>query len=119
MQETKRHGLEDLLENDMTTYINILAWEIPWTEEPGGLQSMCAKALQLCWTLCNSMDLACQGFLSMGFSGQEYWGGLPCPPAGTLPNPGIKPVSVTSPSFADGFFITRTTWEAPHNTLKV
>ena len=91
MQETKRHGLEDLLENDMTTYINILAWEIPWTEEPGGLQSMCAKALQLFWTLCNSMDLACQGFLSMGFSRQEYWGGLPCPPPGDLPDPGIEP----------------------------
>ena len=31
--------------------------------------------------------------LSMGFSRQEYWRGLPCPPPGDLPNPGIKPVS--------------------------
>ena len=31
---------EDLLEEEMATYSNILAWEIPWTEEPGGLQSM-------------------------------------------------------------------------------
>ena len=29
----------------------------------------------------------------MGFSRQEYWSGLPCPPPGDLPNPGIKPVS--------------------------
>ena len=29
--------------------------------------------------------------LSMGFSRQEYWSGLPCPPPGGLPNPGIKP----------------------------
>ena len=33
-------GREDLLEREMATYSNILAWEIPWTEEPGRLQSM-------------------------------------------------------------------------------
>ena len=33
-------GWEDTLEKEITTHYNILAWEIPWTEEPGGLQSM-------------------------------------------------------------------------------
>ena len=33
-------GLKDALEKEMTTHSSILAWEIPWTEEPGGLQSM-------------------------------------------------------------------------------
>ena len=33
-------GQEDLLEEEMVTHSNILAWKIPWTEEPGGLQSM-------------------------------------------------------------------------------
>ena len=33
-------GQEDALEEEMATYSNILAWEIPWTEEPGGLQSI-------------------------------------------------------------------------------
>ena len=33
-------GQEDPLENKMATHSNILAWRIPWTEEPGGLQSM-------------------------------------------------------------------------------
>ena len=33
-------GLEDTLEKEMATHSSILAWEIPWTEEPGGLQSM-------------------------------------------------------------------------------
>jgi len=33
-------GQEDPLEKEMVTHPNILAWEIPWTEEPGGLQSM-------------------------------------------------------------------------------
>ena len=33
-------GREDLLEKEMATHTSILAWEIPWTEEPGGLQAM-------------------------------------------------------------------------------
>ena len=33
-------GQEDPLEKEMTTHCSILAWRIPWTEEPGGLQSM-------------------------------------------------------------------------------
>ena len=33
-------GQEDLLEKEMATHSSILAWEIPWTEEPGGLQSI-------------------------------------------------------------------------------
>ena len=38
--------------------------------------------------------VACQAPLSMGFSRQEYWSGLPCPPPGDLPDPGIKPKSI-------------------------
>ena len=34
--------------------------------------------------------------LSMGFSRREYWSGLPCPPPGDVPNPGIEPVSLKS-----------------------
>ena len=42
MQETQVQSLgwEDLLEEEMATHSSILAWRIPWTEEPGGLQSM-------------------------------------------------------------------------------
>ena len=42
MQETwvQSLGQEDLLEEDMATHSSILAWRIPWTEEPGGLQFM-------------------------------------------------------------------------------
>ena len=41
MQETQIRSLgqEDPLEKEMATHSSILAWEIPWTEEPGGLQS--------------------------------------------------------------------------------
>ena len=42
MQETQVQSLiwEDLLEKEMATHSSILAWKIPWTEEPGRLQSM-------------------------------------------------------------------------------
>ena len=50
--------------------------------------------------------------LSVGFSGQQYWSGLPCPPSGDLPDPGIEPVSLMSPALAGGFSTTSTTWDA-------
>ena len=43
--------------------------------------------------------IACRAPLSMGFSRQEYWSGLPCPPSGDLPDPGIEPVSPATPAF--------------------
>ena len=55
--------------------------------------------------------IACQAPLSMGFSRQEYWSGLPCPPPEDLPNLGIEPVSLTFPVLAGGFFTTSATWE--------
>ena len=48
----------------------------------------------------------------MGFSRQEYWSGLPCPPPGDLPDPGIKLVSVVSAALAGGFLTSKGTWEA-------
>ena len=48
--------------------------------------------------------------LSMGFPRQEYWSGLPWPPPGDLPNPGIEPAS---PALAGGFFTNFATQEAP------
>ena len=44
---------------------------------------------------CDPMDCSLPAPLSMGFPRQEYWSGLPCPPAGDLPNPGIEPMSPT------------------------
>ena len=51
--------------------------------------------------------VALQAPLSMGFSRQEYWSGLPCPPPRDLPNSGIEPMAPVSPALlADA-------WEAP------
>ena len=69
-------GQEDPLKEGMETLSNILAWRIPWTKEPGRLQSM-------------------------GFPVQEYWSGLPFPSPGDLPDPEIKPGSPALP--ADSF----------------
>ena len=55
--------------------------------------------------------------LSVGFSRQDYWSGLPSPPPGDLPNPGIEPASFKSPAWAGQFFTTSTTWEAPLRCL--
>ena len=52
-----------------------------------------------CLTLATPWTIACQAPLSVGFSRQEYWSGLPCPHPGDLPNPGIKPTSSLSPAF--------------------
>ena len=46
---------EDPLEKEMATHSSLFAWEIPWTEEPGGLQ-FAAKSLQSCPTLCDPID---------------------------------------------------------------
>ena len=58
-QETRVQSLgqEDPLEKEMATHSSTLAWKIPWTEEPGRLQSAAAaKSLQLCPTLCDHID---------------------------------------------------------------
>ena len=58
-----------------------------------------------------SWTVACQASLSMGFSRQEYWSGLPFPSAGNIPDPRIKPTSLMSPALAGGFFTTSATWD--------
>ena len=68
------------------------------------------SCVQLCATL---WTIVHQAPLSMGFSRQDYWSGLPCPPPGDLPNPGTEPRVLKSPALTGGFFTTSATWEAP------
>ena len=67
---------------------------------------------QSCLTFCDSLDFTRQAPLSMGFSRQEHWSGLPCPLPEDLPDPGTKPGSLASPAVASRFFTISTTWEA-------
>ena len=70
----------------LSCFSRVWLFEIPWTVEH-------------------------QAPLSTGFSRQEYWSGLPCPPPEDLPDPGIVPVSCMFPALTGGFFTTSTTWE--------
>ena len=64
---------------------------------------------QKCPTLCNPADCCPLGLSVRGTLRQEHWSGLPFPPPGDLPAPGIKPTYLTSPAFADGFFTASAT----------
>ena len=77
---------------------------------PGG--SLIAKSRP---ALASPWAVACQAPLSMGFSREEYWSGLPFLSPGDLPDPGIEPTSLASPALAGGFFTTAT-WGEGHIT---
>ena len=62
--------------------------------------------------LCDPMTAAHQALLSMGFSKEDCWSGLPCLPPEDLPNPGIEPMSLIPPALVGEFFTTSATWEA-------
>ena len=67
------------------------------------------ELLQSCLTLCDPMECnPPDSSLSMGFSSQEYWSGLPCPPPGDSPDLEIKSAFLTSATLADRFFTTST-----------
>ena len=135
-------GQEDSLEMGMWTHSNILAWKIPWTEEPGWLQFIesqrvrhnwaantltflknkvfldCVPA-QLCPTFCNPLGcIACQGFSVHGIFKARILGWVDISSSrgsslpGDHPYPGIKPTSLVSPALAGRFLTNCTTWKA-------
>ena len=69
----------------------------------------CFSHVQLLQTL---WLVAHQAPLSMGFSMQECWSELLCPPPGDLPNPETEPTSLTTPALAGRFSTTSAIWEA-------
>ena len=71
-----------------------------------GIYVRVCPVAQLCLTLCDPWTVAYQALLSMEFSRQEYWSGLPFPPPGHLPNPRIEPTSLISPALIGGFLTT-------------
>ena len=74
---------------------------------------MCCAVLssfKLCLTV-TLWTIAHQALLSMGFSRQESWSGFQFPSPGDLLNPGIEPISLTSPALAGRFFTTSSNWE--------
>ena len=82
------------------------------------LDTNCISSNILCchfshvWLFATLWTVALQAPLSMEFSRQEYWSGLPCPSPEDLSDPGIKLASPMSPALAGRFFTTSATWEA-------
>ena len=75
----------------------------------------CVPACLRASVVCHSATLwtvALQAPLSTGFSRQEYWSGLPCPPPGDLPDSGIEPAVLTSCALAGRLFTTSATWKS-------
>ena len=70
---------------------------------------VCFASVQLFMT---PWAVAHQAPLSMEFSRQEYWSGLPFSTLGDLPDPGVKTYIFASPALAGRFFTNCTTWEA-------
>ena len=69
----------------------------------------CVPLFVTLWTVAH------QAPVSTGFSRQEYWSRLPCPPPEDIPCPGLEPASLTPPALEDRFFTTTITWETLHN----
>ena len=112
------------LEKAMAPHSSVLAWRIPGTGEPGGLPSLgshrvghaCSDAAAAApcavislnyaqWSLLfvNPWTIAHQAPLSMGFSRQVPWSGVPFPSPGDLPDPGMEPLSPAARAVAGGF----------------
>ena len=88
---------------------------LPSTDVVSCVVLSCFSRVRLFATL---WTIACQAPLSMGFSRQEYWSGLPFCPPGDLPDPDMEPASLTSPALAGGVFTASATWEAPVRSLQ-
>ena len=82
----------------------LVCW-LPW---------VCARVLSLfshVWLFATLWNVARQTPLTMRFPRQEYWSGLPCPPPGSLADPGIEPTSLTFLALAGRIFYTSATWD--------
>ena len=94
-------------------------YQIPWFHiHDFPISHPPAWALCVCSDMSDSLQphgLAPQAPLSMGFSRQEYWGGLPFPSPGHLPNPGIEPASPASPTL----LYLSATWGSPSHPTAV
>ena len=99
--------------------LRLLYWQVGSLPLPAGKPHMhiyvyvhLLSCFSPTWLFVTPWTLAHQAPLCMGFSRPQYWSGLPCPPSGDLPDPGIKAKSLMSAALAGGFFTTSTTWEA-------
>ena len=86
---------------------------------PDSTENTCvhAKSLQSCPALSDPVDCSPPGSSVRGISRREHWSGVPCPPPGELPDPGIEPAALVSPALAGRFFTTSATREAENTVV--
>ena len=90
INEQKMQNLKWCIHNDHN-YIKLYLYnQQDWTNYKTGNLECCVLSHSVMSNPVAPWTVACQAALSMGFSRQEDWSGLPCPPPGDLPNPGIK-----------------------------
>ena len=77
---------------------------------------LCSQLLTHVWLFATPRTMAHEAPLSMRFPKQEHWSGLPFPSPGDLPDPGIEPASLASPSLAGRFLTTVTPGKPPYYT---
>ena len=82
---------------------------IPPPQKPEAYHLCMLSCFSRVWPFVTPWTVAQHAPLSMGFSRQEYWSGLSCPPPRDLPNPGIKPIFLMSPILAGRFFTASAT----------
>ena len=80
--------------------------------------AVCVESLQLGPTLSNPLDCSPPGSSVQGILQVRNWSGLPCPPPGDLPQPGIAPVSLMSPALAGELFTTSASSLSDKTSLK-
>ena len=93
----KSHALNVLQCNIIGTSNKIEITSNFFFQPPNPLFIVCGLLLNYVQLCATSQIVAHQFHLSMGFSRQEYWNGLLCPPSGDIPDPGIEPMSLMSP----------------------
>ena len=97
------------------SHVSGVIWHLPFFDISLSMTPfvwVCARSLQSCLTLCDSMDYSPPGSSVHGILQTRYWRGLPCPPPRDLPNPGIEPRSPAAPVLqADSLLLTR--WRSP------
>ena len=143
LYDARKSGLVHLLANSaqVCRWCSLWRWKVPETRAEGSytwalpswfsgmwrlstaLRDTCVGfgggglVAKSCLTLMTPWTVACQAPLSVGFSSQEYWSGLPFPPPADLPEPGIEPMSLASPALAGVFFSSWAIREAQHSIL--
>ena len=92
----------------VVTYV----WGFPHNKQFSGIPARYHAFVQSrVWLFATLWAVALQAALSLGFSRQEYWSGLPFPPPGDLPNAGVEPTSLPSSALAGRSRTTSSTWE--------